>query len=116
MKGRKCKGEESVILKGERTCLTITGKHCWDGEAEEMSSHLPLLLSRPACITAIPALDNAPGTFVQGTEELFRPTCSLNEKRAKFRSSTSSQPTSRDTHGMAEPQVPEPNCYSEKHK
>lgn len=116
MKGRKCKGEESVILKGERTCLTITGKHCWDGEAEEMSSHLPPLFSRPACITAIPAPDNAPGTFVQGTEELFRPTRSLDEKREKFISSTSSQPTGRDTHGMVEPQVPEPNCYSEKHK
>lgn len=78
-----------------------------------MSNYLPLLLSR---LGPVPALDSVPGASAQGTEPLFHPVCSVNEKRAKFSSSTSSQPLHRDTHGMAEPQVPEPNCYSEKQK
>lgn len=63
MKGRKCKEEESVILR-EKDMPEIKGKpDCKEMErGEEISNHLPLLLTRPGSITAIPALDNAPDT------------------------------------------------------
>lgn len=83
MKGRKSKEKESVILR-EKDVSEIKGKpDCRDGEVEAIGNHLPLLLARPGSITAISALGNAPGTLVQGTEQFFHPTHSLNEKKSK---------------------------------